>query len=211
MCSRKDGGVVVAGSVKTWFGGGVHDGLGDGDILCLLQFVAVLAPPVFPPRSGPRLFLRGASTKAKCVLPLVLFFLDGQRRLLGVVSGAMAPDTYSSAKQSSGGSGVAWHGSGSSGSHSISARVLRFLGSLSSSGGWIWGENPTAAADTGRRAQPGLYRGGTRVWARGRTAGGASERRGEHPRLPAKKGGGHGRRRARASLYACVSGEGKGE
>jgi hypothetical protein len=168
-------------------------GRGDGDILCLSQFVTVLAPRSFPRAPVSQLFLRGASVKAKRVLPPALFFLDGQRRLLGVVSGAMVPDTYSSAEQSSGGSGVAGHGSGSSGSHSKSACVLRFLGSLSFSGGWIWGEDPTAAADTGRRAQPGLYRGGTRVWARGRTTGGASERRGEHPRLPAKKGGSHGR------------------
>jgi hypothetical protein len=32
----------------------------------------------------------------------------------------------------------------------------------------------------------------TRVWVRGRTTGGATGRRGEHPRLPAKKGGDHG-------------------
>jgi hypothetical protein len=63
----------------------------------------------------------------------------------------MVPDTYSSAEQSSGGSGVAGHGSGSSGSHGKSAHVLPFLGSLSSSGGWIWGENPTVVVDTRRR------------------------------------------------------------
>lgn len=174
--------------------------------------VAVPAPRPFPRAPFHQFFLRGASVKAKRVLPPALFSLDGQRRLLGVVSGAMAPDTYSSAERSSGGSGVAGHGSGSSGSHSKSARVLRFLGSLSSSGGGGFGEKTPLRRRTRGGGLNLVFIGVALGFGRegGRLVVRLSDVASIHD-CQRKRAAAMGGRRARASLYACVSGEEKGE
>jgi hypothetical protein len=175
MCSCRGGGVVVAGSVKTRFSGGVHDGLSDGDILCLLLFVAVLAP-----RSFPRAPVHDSSSAVLRRRRSASFFRScsswtgsGDSSALSQVRWRLTPTLVRNRAVEAAAS-----------RDTVRAALaptanLRVCSSSSAPSppevGGFGEKSPLRRRTLGEGAQPGLYRGGTRIWARGQTASGTSE------------------------------------